>query len=93
MTIMSATTINMSKAAGLQIQRRSRLTNCLQMAFLWQQFKQLCKLHMETLIVVHRKLIHNEVAKACDEFLGGLYELLEEANWYLKELSNDSGEV
>ena len=63
------------------------------MAFLWQQFKQLCKLHMETLIVTSRKLIHNEVAKARDEFLDGLYELLEGANWYLRVLSNDSGEV
>ena len=33
-----------------------------------------------------RKLINNEVAKACDEFLGGLYEVL-------RVLSNDSGEV
>ena len=39
-----------------------------------------------------KSIIHNEVAKALDEFLDGLYELLEGATWYLRVLSNDSGE-
>ena len=40
-----------------------------------------------------RKLFHNEVAKARDEFLDKLYELLKESIRYLRVLLNDSGEV
>ena len=40
---------------------------------------------------ISRKFFH--VAKARDEFLDGLYELLEGAIRYLRVLSNDSGEI